>query len=166
MESILPCNPKILMQPLPDSCCWSQGLRSGKQSRPAPLLSLDLHLLGSRGVQSTWTSLQPGYSPLATEVSHWLATRQHGQAPGTAPVSPHLPLRGSLSRYPPSFFPFCPEREGQRSRHKFHPGNFSYALLSQGESHPSVFHLYQDCLHTFVMKGSVQWKDFLNYLYG
>lgn len=49
---------------------------------------------------------------------------------------------------------------------EFYPGNLRYALPSQGQRRPPVSHLYQDCLHTFVIKGSVQWKAFFIYMDG
>lgn len=40
------------------------------------------------------------------------------------------------------------------------PWNFRYALVSQGQNHLPVFHLYRDSLNTFVIKGSAQRKEF------
>lgn len=160
MQSIFLCNPKIIMsRPLPASCHQSQGLRQGKQSRPT-LLPLDIRLPGSQGLHSHCRLYSPvvAHLPLSSPVG-WPHTNTF-LVPGVAPVSPHLLLRWDPTHCSPSSFPFSPEREGQRSRHYFHPGNFRDALVPQGQGRPPAFHLYQDCLHTFVMKGSVQWKQF------
>lgn len=85
---------------------------------------------------------------------------------GTAPLSPHLLLRWVPTPLLTLILPLQSGKGATMVQARMPPrGNFRYALLSQGESRLPVFHLYQDCLHTFVIKGSVWWK-FLNYLYG
>lgn len=165
MEGILLCSPEVIMShPLLDSCHQSQGLRWGKQSRSA--LSLDIYLPGFQRVHSTRTSLQLSCGPLATEVPPPIRGHIGSWSLGTAPLSPHLLLRWVPTPLLTLILPLQSGKGAAMVQAQMPPrGNFRYALVSQGESRLPVFHLYQDCLHTFVIKGSVWWK-FLNYLYG
>lgn len=67
---------------------------------------------------------------LATELPHGLATHQHVPGPWGGPIVP--PLAPEVGPYPSSL-PLVLKGRGSGPA-RFHPGNFRYALVSQGDS--------------------------------
>lgn len=124
-----------------------------KQTSPSPILACPPS--GLPRLYSSWASLQPRCGPLAPPSSPLAG---HTLGPGSWGSSTVSSL--ALGWVPTPLVPCYPSPLVLKGRGNGPGMNYTQGILgmpptSQGESRPPVFHLYQDCLHTFVIKGRV-----------
>lgn len=111
MGSILPATLKSSCS-LPQTDAISPKALGGGTKEASPVLSVDLYLLDSLWVQSTWVSLKPSLGPLATVLPHQLVTCQHSQPLGQLQGAPPAPEVGPYPAAPLHPFPFVLKGRG------------------------------------------------------